>query len=131
MGRFRYQYDLESQQASGFVLVPITITAGVNDQIPFTEEVGGPAVATLTPGVYNDGATLAAEVQDAMRAAQSDVRPFFCSFAAHKLTISRIILTFTLDWASSPAQSAGPTLGWNVADVPATFSSTAQNAITL
>lgn len=110
-------------------LIDVTITAGVNDRIPFTEAVSGAAVATLTAGTYTSGAALAAEVQARMRDAQSDVRVFNCSFAARKLTISRAILTFSLDWATTPTNSAGVTLGWNAADVPATLSTTADNAL--
>ncbi len=131
MGQHRYQYDYQTDQGSAFVAVPITITLGVNDNIPFTEQNSGAALAVIVPGIYATGAALAQAVQDAIQAVQGDPRIFSCTFSGHKLTIFRTVLTFTLDWASRPTHSAAAALGWNATDVPATLSSTAQNAITL
>lgn len=134
MGQYRNQYDGFTDLGSAFVIVPITITLGVNDNIPFSETGGSsnPNLGVIAPGVYATGAALAAAVQTALNA-NADFATFAISFnsGTHKLTMTRAAPTFTLDWATRPTHSAAAALGWNATDVAATLSTTAQNAITL
>jgi hypothetical protein len=109
---------------------PIVITLGVNDFIPYTEQISGANSATLAAGSYANIAALAAQVQSAFNASFSD-QAFTVTVSGGKLRIARASQTFTLDWTSSVTQpqaaDTAATLGWAGADVAATLASVADD----
>lgn len=110
---------------AGVPLSVITIKAGVNDKIDFTEGVTGAAVATLTAGVYSL-AELATEAQTQINAAATDntYTVDFGSTVANRFSFVRATGTATIAmaWVTGPnnATSAGATLGFTADDTGGT-----------
>lgn len=77
------------------------ITTG-NNEIPFQENIGVAATATLTSGNYTPS-TLAAEIATQMSAVSPNVRAYTVTYSAitDVITISVNLGTFALLWASS------------------------------
>ena len=111
--RYTYAYRLDGPRpAAGGG--PITITAVVNDFIPFREEISGPNGAAIAPGVYADATALAAAVQATLNASVND-QLFAVTVVGGALQLTRATQIFVLLWASSADARAVPTaikLGW-------------------
>lgn len=97
----------------------LTVEAGTNDKLDFTEGTTGAAVATITAGVYSRD-ELATEIQTQMNSAATD-NTYTVTFAAgtDKFTITRDTGTDTIDlnWNTGPntATSIGTTIGFDTA----------------
>lgn len=91
------------------------VIAGYNDKLDLTEGSAGAQVFTLTPGTYETGNLLAAEIEFQLHEAIDNVYTVSYSATTNKFTIARSsgIDTFDLDWStgSNAATSIGPDIG--------------------
>lgn len=116
-------------------LTLLTIVAGVNDKLDFTEGVSGAKTATIAAGQYTRAA-LATEIQTKMNAVAVD-NTYAVDFGvtvSGKFSIVRATgtATISLNWATGPnaATSIGTSIGFNVgADDTGLTTYTADNAL--
>lgn len=109
---------------------PITITAGDNDDIDWTDD-DGTAAATVPAGVYRTPQALASALQDAMNAATTETITVSYSNVTGKFTIAATGAVFSLLWQSgaNTADTIGTTLGFSVsADDTSALTYTSDNA---
>lgn len=114
----------------------ITITLNSNDDIDFTEGTTGAALATLTAGVYTDGATLATEIETQINAAATDnTYTVTYSRSTRKFTITRATGTDTIafPWqtGANTATSAKTALGFANTDDTGATTYTSDTGVTI
>jgi hypothetical protein len=87
---------------------PVTISAGVNDDIDFTDDDGS-FIGVVAPATYTDGATLATAVATAMNAtATTQTHASSFSTASMRHTINNTTgALLTLPWNTGPSSAGG------------------------